>query len=131
LSKKVKGSSRTSRGNTIQRFRKRTISGVVSRNGVGKRLIQCNSNGNCAGTEFPLSMNGSFGILEFSILSSEINESPMESKHLVVKWSLKTEDKIIDTEALIDCGATAIVFIDKDFVHHHELHGKNVKETKE
>jgi hypothetical protein len=45
----------------------------------------------------------------------------MESKHLVVKCSLKIKDKVIDTHALIDCGATGIVFIDKDCVHHDQL----------
>ncbi len=55
----------------------------------------------------------------------------MDSKHLVVKCSLKIEDKIIDTHALIDCGATGIAFIDKDFVHHHQLQEKEVKESRE
>ena len=52
----------------------------------------------------------------------------MESKHLVVKFSLKIGDKLVDTHALIDCGATGIAFIDKDFVRHHQLKEKELKE---
>ena len=54
----------------------------------------------------------------------ELKESGMESKHLIVKCSLKIKDKIVQTLALIDCGATGIVFVDKDFVCHHVLEEK-------
>jgi hypothetical protein len=67
-----------------------------------------------------VSVKASFGISQFSNQSAEIKESSMESKHLVVKCSLKIENKLIDTHALIDCGATGIAFIDKDFVRHHQ-----------
>ena len=78
-----------------------------------------------------MSVNASFGISQFSIQSAEIKESSMESKHLVVKCSLKIEDKIIDTHALIDCGATGIAFIDKDFVRHHQIQEKELKDPRE
>jgi hypothetical protein len=78
-----------------------------------------------------LSVNASFGISQFSIQSAEIKESSMESKHLVVKCSLKIEDKIIDTHALIDCVATGIAFIDKDFVRHHQIQEKELKDPRE
>jgi hypothetical protein len=55
----------------------------------------------------------------------------MKSKHLTVKCSLKVEDKIIDTHALIDSGATGIAFIDKDIVHYHKLKEKILKESRE
>ena len=55
----------------------------------------------------------------------------MESKHLVVKCSLKIKDKVIQTHALIDCGAKEIVFVDKDYVHHHELEEKWLRQTRE
>jgi predicted aspartyl protease len=55
----------------------------------------------------------------------------MESKHLVVKCSLKIGDKLIDTHALIDCGATGIAFIDKEFVRHHQLEEIKLKESRE
>jgi hypothetical protein len=48
----------------------------------------------------------------------------MESKYLVGKCSLKIGDRLIDTDALIDCGATGIAFADKDFVWHHQLEEK-------
>src|SRR6202142_512404 len=55
----------------------------------------------------------------------------MESKHLVVKCSLKIKDQVIDTHTLIDCGATGIAFVDKDFVRHHGLEEKELKESRE
>ena len=55
----------------------------------------------------------------------------MESKHLVVKCLLKIKDKVINTHALIDCGATGIAFVDKDFVHYHGLEEKELKESRE
>jgi sulfur relay (sulfurtransferase) DsrF/TusC family protein len=78
-----------------------------------------------------LSVNTSFGISQFSIQSAEIKESSMESKHLIVKCSLKIGDKLIDTYALIDCRATGIVFIDKVFVRHHQLEERKLKESRE
>jgi hypothetical protein len=45
----------------------------------------------------------------------------MEGKHLVVVCQLSFNKKNITTHALIDCGATGIAFIDKDFIHHHEI----------
>jgi hypothetical protein len=53
----------------------------------------------------------------------------MESKHLVVKCSLKIRDAIIDTHALINCGATGIAFVDKDFVYHRQLEEKELGES--
>ena len=55
----------------------------------------------------------------------------MESKHLVVKCSLKIGDRLIDTHALIDCGATGIAFVDKDFVRHYQLEEKELRESRE
>jgi hypothetical protein len=131
LSKEIEGSGRTGRGNTIQGFRKREGSGKDGRNRVGNSSILCNTDGNCTGHKFPLSMNASFGMSQFSISIAEIKETFMDSKHLVMKYSLKVEEKIIDTHALIDCGATGIAFIDKDFVRNYGLHEKEQKETRE
>jgi hypothetical protein len=78
-----------------------------------------------------LSINASFGIAQFLISSAEIKESYMESKHLIVKCVLKIEDKIIDTNTLIDCGATEIACIDKDFIRHHGLQRKELREARE
>jgi hypothetical protein len=78
-----------------------------------------------------LSVNTGFGISQFSIQSTEIKESSMVRKHLVVKYSLKIGDRTIDTHALIHCGATGIAFIDKDCVRHHQLEEKELRESRE
>jgi hypothetical protein len=78
-----------------------------------------------------LSVNASFGILQFTIQSAEIKQSSIESKHLIVKCSLKIEDKVIDIHTLIDCRATGKVFIDKDFVCYHQLKEQKLKESRE
>jgi hypothetical protein len=78
-----------------------------------------------------VSVNASFGDLQLSIQYAEMKESSMESKHLVVNCLLKIEEKIIDIYALIDCEATAIAFIDKDFVRHHQLKEQKLIESSE
>jgi hypothetical protein len=78
-----------------------------------------------------LLVNASFGISQFSIQSAEIKESSMESKHFIVKYSLRIEDKIIDNYTLIDCGATGIAFIDKDYVRHYHLEEKELRESRD
>jgi hypothetical protein len=135
LGKEVEGSIRTSGNQSIQgRPRKgKRKSGSWERkgSGVGKTLGQCKKDSNCTGNESTLSVNASFGISQFSIQSAEMKESSMESKHLVVKCSLKIGNKFIDTHALIDCGATGIAFIGKDFVRHHQLKQRKLKESRE
>jgi hypothetical protein len=68
---------------------------------------------------------------QFSVQSAEIKESSMERKYFVVKCSLKVGNKTIYNHALIDCGATGIPFIDKEFVRHHQLKEKELKESRE
>jgi hypothetical protein len=53
----------------------------------------------------------------------------MESKHLVVKYSLKIEDEIIDFHALIDYAATGITFLEKDCVCHHQFEEHELEES--
>jgi len=45
----------------------------------------------------------------------------MEGKHLVVLCKISFGDRTVATHALVDCGATGIAFIDKDFACHHQL----------
>jgi len=45
----------------------------------------------------------------------------MEGRHLVVLCKLSFSNKTIATNALIDCGATGMAFIDEDFARHHQL----------
>jgi hypothetical protein len=40
-------------------------------------------------------------------------------------------DSLIVTNALIDCRAMGISFVDKDFVHHHLLEQKKLQESTE
>ena len=45
----------------------------------------------------------------------------MDGRHLVVSITLSFNGKSIVTPAFIDCGATGIAFIDKDFVSTHSI----------
>ena len=56
----------------------------------------------------------------------ELKESAIECKYFIVKYSLKIKDKIVQTHALIDCGATEIAFVDKDFVDQYWLEEKDI-----
>jgi len=55
----------------------------------------------------------------------------MEGKHLVITCSLTIGDQVIQTHALIDCGATGIAFMDQDFARHHEIPLKELKEKRQ
>jgi hypothetical protein len=68
---------------------------------------------------------------QFLINSAEIQESLMESKYLVVKCALKIGNRLIDTQTLIDYGATGTPFVDKDFVLLHQLDEKELRESRE
>ena len=131
LPKETEGHVRTGGSHTIQGIRDREGGRSPEGTRVGKSLVQCNKDGNCAGNESPLTVNASVDISQFSISRAEIKESSMESKHLIVKCSLKIGEKKVDTHALIDCGATGIAFIDKDFVRHHQLQEKELIESRE
>ena len=72
----------------------------------------------------------SFAIFWFSINTVEIKEFEIESKHLVVKCLLKIKVKVIQAHKLIECGAIGIAFVNKDFVHHHELEEKELHRKK-
>jgi hypothetical protein len=45
----------------------------------------------------------------------DVLEASMEGKHLVITCSLSIHDQVIQTHALIDCGATEIAFMDPEF----------------
>jgi hypothetical protein len=55
----------------------------------------------------------------------------MEAKHLVITCSLTIRDQVIQTNALIDCGATGIEFMDQYFARHHEVPLKELKEKRQ
>jgi hypothetical protein len=43
----------------------------------------------------------------------------MEGKHLIITCTLTVNNKEIPTQALIDCEATGIAFIEQNFARHH------------
>jgi hypothetical protein len=55
----------------------------------------------------------------------------MEGKHLVITCSLTIHDQVIQTHALIDCGAMGIAFMDQDFARHHEVQLQELKEKRQ
>jgi len=57
----------------------------------------------------------------FSISKVDVLEGSMEGKHLVITCLLTIQDQVIQTHALIDCGATGIAFIDQEFARHHQI----------
>ena len=59
-----------------------------------------------------------------------MKESAMESIYFIVQYLLKIKHKIIQTHVLINCGATGIAVVDKDFVCYHEIEEKELRETK-
>jgi hypothetical protein len=59
-----------------------------------------------------------FGISRLSVSKVEILEGSMEGKHIVITCTLTVNNKEIPTHALIDCEATGIAYMDKDFACH-------------
>jgi len=57
----------------------------------------------------------------FRLSSLSVGEGLMEGKHLVVLCRISFGNRTVAAHALIDCGATGIAFIDKDFARHHQL----------
>ena len=55
----------------------------------------------------------------------------MEGKHLVIICSLTICDQMIQTHALIDCGATGIAFMDRDFAGHHQVPLQELKKRRQ
>jgi len=55
----------------------------------------------------------------------------MEGKHLVVTCSLTIHDQVIQTHALIDCGATGIAFMHQDCARHHKIPLQELREKRQ
>jgi len=55
----------------------------------------------------------------------------MEGKHLVIICSLTINDQVIQTHALIDCGATRFAFMDQDFARPHKVPLQELKENRQ
>jgi hypothetical protein len=52
---------------------------------------------------------------------SRLSIEHLERDHVVIKCNLKIKNKTIETFALVDCGATTICVIDKQFAGQHAL----------
>jgi hypothetical protein len=61
----------------------------------------------------------------------DVLDGSMEGKHLVITCSLTVHDLVIQTHALIDCGATGIAFMNQDFAHQHEIPLRELKEKRQ
>ena len=95
----------------------------ASRLGKGDSLID--------GKSFDSNPLQCFGISRFLISKVDVLEESMEGKHLVITCSLTIRDQVIQTHALIDCGATGIAFMDQDFARHHKVPLKELKEKRQ
>ena len=80
------------------------------------------------GKSFALNALRCFGILRLSVSKVEVLEGSMEGKHLVMTCTLTMNNQEIPTDALIDCGATGIAFLDQYFARHHHIPRQELKE---
>ena len=62
-----------------------------------------------------------FGIVCLSVSKVEVLEGSLEGKHLVITCTLSLNDQEVPTHVLINCGATGITFMDRDFACHHQI----------
>jgi hypothetical protein len=83
------------------------------------------------GKSFALNALKCFVISRLSVSKVEVLEGSMEGKHLVITCTLTVNNQEIPTHALIDCGATGIAFMDKDFARHHQIPLQQLKEKKQ
>jgi len=72
-----------------------------------------------------------FGISRLSVSKVEVLAGSMEGKHLVIICTLTVNNQVIPTHALIDCGATGMAFVYKDFACHHQKHLQELKKRKQ
>jgi hypothetical protein len=59
-----------------------------------------------------------------------MNESSMEIKQYMIKYSPKIREAIFNIHTLLDCGVIGIALIDKECVFHHQLEEKELKESR-
>jgi len=98
---------------------------------MGKRLCQPKQDGALVdGESFVLNALKCFGIPGLSVSKVEVLAGSMEGKHLVITCLLIVNNQEISTHALIDCGATGIVFMDQDFARHHQIQLQELMEEK-
>ena len=83
------------------------------------------------GKSFVLNALECFGTSRLSVSKVEVLEGSMEGKHLVITSTLTINNQETPTDALIDCGATAIAFMDQDFVRHHQIPLQELREKRQ
>jgi hypothetical protein len=71
-----------------------------------------------------------FGIARLSVSKVDVLKGSIEAKHLLITCTLTVQDKEIPTDALIDCGAMGIAFMDQDFARHHQIQFPEMKDKK-
>ena len=65
--------------------------------------------------------SSSLSLSAFSLSSSLVNKSLLESDHFIVPCTLSSGSYKRHSHALVDCGATGYAFIDEEFARHHRL----------
>jgi len=83
-------------------------------------LIDCKS--------FVFNLLKYFCVSHLSLSKLEVLVGSMEGIHLVITFTLTMNNQEIHTHTLVDCGATGIPFIDKDFACHHQIPLVELKE---
>jgi len=83
------------------------------------------------GKSFVLNGLKCFGISCLSVSKVEVLEGSMGGKHLVIPCTLTVSNQEILPQALIECRATDIAFMDQDFAHHHEIPLQKLKEKRQ
>ena len=114
-------------------FRNGKLSGPPNNPG-GKLEVPCSTVGSNMGpapssSSFPLSMGmkqghvlyGGLKLSGFSLSDVPLEEQNMDGNHLLVKCLLSNGEDLIETPALVDCGASGFAFIDEEFVRQHHL----------
>jgi len=72
-----------------------------------------------------------FGISCLLVSKVEVFEGLMEGNHLLIPCTWTVNNPEISTHAMIDCGATGIVFMDQDFAHHPQIPHPELKEKRQ
>jgi len=83
------------------------------------------------GRNFVLNALKWFGMSRLSASKVEVLEGSMEAKQVVITCTVTLNNEEIPTQALIDCRATRIAFMDQDIVYTHQVPFGKVNETQQ
>ena len=76
--------------------------------------------GQSLGKDQPLS-TGNLEVSAVSLTEIELTEDQLDGKHIVISCSLSFGDILVQTHALIDCGATGYAFVDEKFARQYQI----------